>query len=167
MTQRDSNLIKSVWEKNADQQLASFTLCPKRSRRTLKMLQHGICSLTAVEFPSTSFTSVILLETVQSEKFCYCAAFNLSGSFNTPSLPAGKHGSMQLTTGIKRVFKKERIALTLSYNLSTSGHCPTYATELLTQISQFCNLPPGFLLMGLDNHIKLRGACQQPVFLIQ
>lgn len=71
---------------------------------------------------------------------------------------------MQLTTGIKRVFKKNRIALTLSYDLSTSGHFPTYAKELLKQISQCCNPPPGFLLMGLDNHIKLRAACQQPLF---
>lgn len=128
------------------------------------MLQHGICSLAAVEFPSTSFASVISLETVQSKKYCYCAAFNLSGSLNTPSWPAGKHRSMQLTTGIKRVFKKERIALTLSYDLSTSGHCPTYAKELLIQILQFCKPPPGFLLMGLDNHIKLRAACRQLFF---
>lgn len=111
-------------------------LCPKRSRRTLKTLQHGICSLAAVEFPSTSFTSVISLETVQLKKYRYSAAFSLSGSINTAAWPAGKHGSMQLTTGIKRVFKIERIVLTLSYDLTTSRRCPTYAKELLKQISQ-------------------------------
>lgn len=153
--------------KNADQQPASFPLCPKCSRLSLKMLQHGICSLAAVGFPSTSFVSVISLETAQSKKYCYCTAFNLSGSFKTPSWHAGKHWSMRLTTEIKRVFKKEKHFVDSLLWFVTSRHCPTYATELLKQISQCCNRPPGFLLMRLDNHIKLRAACQQPFFLIQ
>lgn len=111
-----------------------------------------------------SFASVILMETFESRKYCYCDASNLSGSFNTPSWPAGKHISTQLTTAIKWVFKKAKIALTLSYDLSSSGHCPTYAKELLIQISQFCNPPPGLLLMGLDNHIKLHAAYRQSFF---